>query len=736
MEIFCFFIGLLFFYTGHSLLPVLSVGLFIITPRWPVVFMGFSGLLVALLHQEAVKPSGLPETPVIQQAIVTGFIASIPIQSHYKTQFILHLKSINGQSANGLIQLAWYQHAEPVKAGQKWQFIVKLKKPRPYQNPGSERYDRTLSSRHIFWTGYIKGKNNQHLADKSNAYTWLKYRATLHQKLLDKTKDNPTAGILEALTLNTTTQISQEQWNLFRRTGTTHLFGVSGEHIALIFGFCFFVVKWLWSRIPYCCLLFPASAMASMTGFIAAIFYAMLAGFAPPVQRALVGCFFYTVYAIGKQRFTPWQTWRYALFFVLCLEPHAVFMQGFYFSFLAVACLLLTQQRWQLTGIKAKLALQLSCLLGLMPLTLYWYSYGSINGFIANFFAIPLVGLLIMPLALACLIFCTFDWASLLTQVLSWLVKCLYLGLGWVEHLAVFNITWPLTQISFVLALMAALLLWVLLPAKPFKPILLLCALCPLFPERTTIQPQEALINVLDVGQGLSILVRTARHVLLYDTGDRFYQGSDLGKLVILPYLKTQGIKSIDTIVISHPDKDHRGGLESIEKEIPVQTLLVNQPDEYPQGLPCHQQANWAWDGVDFRFFPIPKAFKNRNNTSCVLKITTPQSQILFTGDIEKDAEDYLIKTYGHELASDVLILPHHASKTSSSYPFLKTVAPHYAIASLGFDNRFHFPHAKTIQSLNALHITFYRTDECGMTQIKLPAIGLMKAPHCDAPTQ
>ncbi len=673
----------------------------------------------------------MPNAEFITHAVITGTVASIPIKKPNKTQFIFSLESVNTRPAQGLVQLAWYNHAPILHAGQHWRLTTKLKKPRNYHNPGSDNYERTLSSKHVYWTGYIQNQNNHQVYNKDSSFFWESFREAIQQQLTKIAPDTPTAGILEALTINTTSCISQDQWELFRRTGTTHLFGISGEHIALISGIFFFIIKWLWTRCERCCLRIPAPYVASIGGLLAALFYAILAGFAPPVQRALIGCLFYTLYYLGKQRFSPWQIWRYALLGVLIFEPHAVFMQGFYFSFLAVACLLLTQQRWQLKGYRAKLALQLSCLIGLMPLTLYWYSYGSLNGFIANLFAIPLVGLLIMPLALLTLICCSFPWVWMLTTPLSWLVGILYKGLTFTEQLAIINIVWPIPHLLDALALLAGLLLLIVLPAKPFRIIALLLILLPWFPEKPKIRQGEVLIRILDVGQGLAISVQTADHILLYDTGDQFYQGSDLGQMVILPYLKHIGVTHLDAIVISHPDKDHRGGLNSIESALPVTKLLVNDPDFYHRGISCHEFADWQWDGIDFHFFHNTKDFKNRNNTSCVLQISAGTHRILFTGDIEKDAEDFMVQTYGENLASDVIVLPHHGSKTSSSYRFLAEINPKHAIASLGFDNRFHFPHQKTLNTLALQNIHFYRTDECGMTEVKLTATHEVKKPAC-----
>lgn len=719
--------GVLYGFTYTVYLPIITLLLFFIIPRYLILISFILGLLFTYIHQHLVAPQNMPDTAVLPIAQISGRIVSIPSQTANKTQFIFAIEQLNQNPVHALVLLNWYNNRLPVQAGQHWHFSVKLKKPRNFQNPGSFDYAAALAAKHIYWTGYILAKNNYPL--KQTKFDWLSLREHLANQLYKLAPDEPTSGILEALTLNTTTHISQQQWDLFRRTGTTHLFGISGEHIALISGLIFALFHWLMTRCPSCCLRIPAVFIASAASVTAAFLYAFLAGFEPPVQRALIGCIFYSLYCLGRQRFSSWQIWRYALFAVVCIEPHAVFKQGFYFSFLAVACLLLTQQRWRLKGYKATLALQASCLLGLMPLTLYWYSYGSINGFLANLFAIPLVGLLIVPLALLLLCLCHYSWSWLLMKPLSMLVILLNKGLLLVEHLSMVNFTWPLTSIECACALMASLLMGLTLPTKPFKTIALLWLLIPFIPHRPLLKSGEARIHVLDVGQGLAVSIQTTNHVLLYDTGDSFFSGSDLGKLVVVPYFTALGIKKIDRLVISHPDKDHRGGFPSIEKEVPIKQLLVNDPNYYKRGFNCHNQPQWQWDGVQFRFFPIKISAKDRNNSCCVLQIKTSQGSLLLPGDIERKAENYLIKQYGAQLKSQVLILPHHGSKTSSSIEFLKTVAPQYAIASLGFDNRFGFPHQQTVSSLKNLAIDFYRTDESGMIGVLLNGDGVVINP-------
>lgn len=731
MEIFCFLIGILFAYTHSFYLLLALCSLFFITPKHTLLLLFIMGVFIALIHEYWVSPKGFPDLAFIQQAQLTGSIVSIPQQSRNKTQFTFAVEQINGKPVQGLVQLSWYTKAPVLHAGQIWQLNTKIKHPRNFANPGSSDYVGTLHTRHIDWTGYVRTTNNQLIAEQQPHFNWLTLRERLAKNLTALAPNQQTAGVNEALTLNLTTHISQEDWDLFRRTGTTHLFGISGEHIALVSGLTYVLIRWLWSLSTRCCLMAPAGAVGAIGGLLLSLLYAFLAGFAPPVQRALLGCFFYTLYCLGKKKYTPWQVWRYALFAVLCLEPHAVFMQGFYFSFMAVLCLLLTQKRWPFKGYKQTLALQLSCLIGLMPLTLHWFSYGSLNGFIANLFAIPLVGFLIVPLALFTMVCASFSWSSWLMYLLSSLISLLFKGLIWTEQLDSINITASIHSVFLVFCATAALLVYVLLPVKPFQYFALLWLFCPLFPPRVVVPQGEVWMQVLDVGQGLAIVLRTKDHVLLYDTGDSFFQGSDMGAMVILPFLKYMGIKQIDKIIISHPDKDHRGGLKSVQKGIRVDQLLVNDPHYYHHALNCHHYGSWKWNGVSFRFLPIHDFFKDKNNTSCVLQIDNDHGRILLVGDIEKSAEDYLVRTYGNQLASEVLIVPHHGSKTSSSYRFLLEVAPRYAIASLGFDNRFHFPHEKTLASMKALGIPFYRTDACGMVEVKLTQKGLIKKPEC-----
>ncbi len=729
MEIFSILAGLLYAYTGHVYL-VISIVLQAFVFKKPRYLAGFIlAAAYAFVHQWWVLPALSVEKQVLKQADIHGRIISIPAKTSYKTQFYFQLDTLDGKKANALLLLSWYNNAPALAVGQVWQLKVKMKKARNLNNPGGFDYVQWLKARHVLWTGYVKTGPHHHLIKHSEGSHLLRLRERLAQHLAQLSPDLQVAGILKALSLGLTDGIDPGLWDLFRRTGTTHLRVISGAHIGLIAGLVFWLFKWLWTRSVYCCLRLPAVRAASLAGFIGALLYALIAGFAVPAQRAMIAIAFFTLHCWGSKKYSGWQGWRYAVLAVVIFEPHAVLMPGFYLSFMAVAVMMLVGQRWHMTGLRQMLLMQAACLIGLLPLSLFWFSYTSIIGFIANLFAIPLVGFCIVPMAMMSLLCIHSRFVIYLMKPLSSLVYLLLKLLSLVDLLSVINISVSFSQLILTLGMMLVLLLFVLLPVRTFQWAALMIGMSVFFPSWDSVKAQEAIIEILDVGQGLSVVVRTKNHRLIYDTGDKFYQGSDMAQLAILPFLSAKGIKRIDKLIISHPDKDHRGGMLSLEAGTIVSELIVDSPPYYHRGRACHSYPAWRWDGIDFRFFPIKKRLKGKNNHSCVLQISRGKSRVLLAGDIEKSAETYLIKRYGSQLQSSVLLIPHHGSKTSSSADFLKTVQPRYAIASLGFDNRFHFPHQTVVALYSKLGIPVYLTRDCGMVTIHLSDQD--KAPVC-----
>lgn len=690
------------------------------------------GLSWSACHDAYISSYAMPKESVIQHALLTGTVSSIPAINTSKTQFTFDLKSLNNKPVRARVLLSCYDTCPRLKAGQIWQLQAKLKKPQNLGNPGGFNYVRSLKARHIEWVGYTQ-RDSFKYDGRATAIKQrlLEIRQDLSNNLSARSLGEKTAGILQALTVGLGSQINQDTWALFRRTGTTHLMVISGAHIGLVAGLTFGFLRRLWSCLGGLPLIIPAQRIASIGALLMAFIYSVLAGFGVPAQRALVVCFFMLLRHMGGPCFTVWQAWRYALFSVLVFEPHSVMMSGFYLSFGAVGILISINQLTSQQGILKALWLQLGCLIGLMPLTIFLFSYGSINSFFANLLAIPWVGFVIIPLALFAVFWGSITSVTWITSILKPAVNLLLSYLHWIDGFSVININASLTSLLMPLSIILGLTLLVILPKIRFLLLSIILIFPAVFIKYEKPRWGEAYIDVLDVAQGLSVVVRTAQHVLVYDTGIKFYRGGDMGELALIPYLKTLDIKALDTVVISHPDLDHRGGLASLEKAYAIKNFLVDDPNFYHRGNSCHDYPDWVWDGVTFRFFPMPLASRKKNNHSCILQISNSTGQVLLTGDVERSGERYLVEHYGDALKSSILLVPHHGSKSSSSELFVKQVKPIAAIASYGFDNRYHFPHAQAMKIYDTHKIPVYSTENCGFIQAGLKRRGLPRQPKC-----
>lgn len=727
MEILCFFAGIAFAIANRFYSVVFLFILLFFRPKFSYLISFLVAALFASLHVWWTTDKNMPHEEVIKRAHIKGYIASIPSVTPVKTQFQFEAVELNGKTVKAHLLLSCYDHCPSLKAGQYWQLSAKIKRPRNLGNPGGFDYVSWLKARHITWTGYVKRGSFKLLEAPRTRFPLLKLREALGQHLQEINPDEQSLGILQALTLGISNHIDKGMWDLFRRTGTTHLMVISGAHIGLVAGLTYVLIKGLWCRFNWLCVRWPAPRPASLVALFFAGIYALLAGFGIPAQRALIVCFFMLLRYFCSQRFSIWQAWRYALLTVLLFEPHSVLMPGFYLSFIAVAILLLTSQRIHLKGIRKTITIQLACMVGLMPLTLFLFSYGAVNGFVANLIAIPWVGFIIIPLALLTTFLAKWTVIPGSLQILHFSITTLLSYLHWVDSFARINLNLTLNHLLSPIAFMVALGVIVLLPSARLLPVALSLMIAAMFPAYETVKSGDASVDVVDVGQGLAVLVRTANHVLVYDTGVKFYRGGDMGKLALIPYLTTLGVKAIDKVVISHFDLDHRGGLSSLEQQYSIGELIVDRPHYYRRGTSCHRYPSWEWDGVTFQFFPIKKRLKGKNNHSCVLQIASKNGKMLLTGDIEKKAEQYLVEKFGSLLQSSVLLVPHHSSKTSSSQDFLEQVSPRFAVSSYGFDNRYHFPHASIKNRYLKKKIPVYNTADSGLVRVLLSKGGDIK---------
>jgi competence protein ComEC len=596
------------------------------------------------------------------------------------------------------------------------QLTVKLKRIRGFHNPGSFDKESHYRAKHILWQATLFPGHEVQIS-KENMNNVLNLRAKIADKLEEKLGQNRITGMIEAMTLGLSTYLTDDEWNLFRRTGTTHLMVIAGTHIGFVTGIVFLLSRKIFQNMPVLIQFIPAQRLSAFIACMVTVSYLLISGIEVPAQRSSIGALVGMMRYFIDRRFTAIQGWHWGLWGVLLFEPHVVLHTGFYLSFIAVYILIVITKRYPLHSFWHPFLLQISCMIGLMPLTLYWFNYAAINGFVANIIAIPVVAWGIVPLSLLAILCMQLFDMHLLLWPLQKICELLYDYLAYVDKWDTWNITQTFNSIFYPIAWCLIILLWVLWPIQIYRWVGCLLAILISFPKYMTIHDGDLKIDILDVGQGLSVVLRTSAHTLIYDTGMAFFPKGDMGQSVIIPYINNQGIKHIDAVVISHPDLDHRGGLNSLMKNIPVKKLWVNDPDYYHMGSNCHYSKEWEWDGLIFKFIPILYPFSDRNNTSCVLQVLSKDRKgiVLLPGDIEKPAESYLVNQYGDTLQSRLLVPAHHGSKTSTSINFLKKISPDYAVLSYGFMNRYHFPSLTTLQSLSQNNTIIYNTVQDGM---------------------
>jgi competence protein ComEC len=247
--------------------------------------------------------------------------------------------------------------------------------------------------------------------------------------------------------------------------------------------------------------------------------------------------------------------------------------------------------------------------------------------------------------------------------------------------------------------------------------------------------PGEAWITTLDVGQGLAVVVRTATRTLLYDAGPAYGPEADSGGRVVVPLLRGAGIERLDMMVLSHEDTDHLGGALTVLETFEVRALASSLPPAHalnalvPEAARCAAGARWDWDGVRFEFLHPPPGWEvaRRNNQSCVLRVQTAGGSMLLTGDIERLAEGNLL---GKALKADVLLVPHHGSRTSSSEAFIEAVAPRWAVVTAGYRNRFGHPTREVLARYEQAGVRVLRTDLDGATEIILKQDSVLVNPE------
>ncbi len=698
-----------------SALPlVILAGLLLLPSRWRVIGCFLCGLGWACLSAHWALSDRLPAALDGRTFWLEGRVTGLPDVRGGVVRFELTDISSRHEGLPPRMRLAWY--GGPVmQAGERWRLAAKLKRPRGLVNPQPFDYEAWLLARRIGASGTVKAGERTGLAVGG-----LGARDQLRQRLLAVDAQGR-SGAIVALVVGDDSGLSTADWRILQDTGTVHLMVISGQHVGMLAGLLYGLVALLarWGFWPQRIAWLPCACGAALAS---ALVYGWLAGFDVPVQRALIMVALVLLWRLRFRHLGVCLPLLIALDGVLLLDPLVVLRSGFWLSFLAVALLAYIFRGrlgrwggWQTLG-----RAQWGMAIGLLPFLLILGLPVSLSGPVANLFAVPLVSVLIVPLSL---MGTALLWLPGVGEALLWLagglLVCLFDALRW---LAGWQAAWlPASLPLWAWSLVTLGTLLILAPAGlPLRALGLVLLAPLLFPPVSKPPTGQADVWILDVGQGLAVLVRTQEHALLYDAGPR-YGDFDIGERVVSPSLRTLGTAGLDLMVLSHADSDHAGGAAAILRQMPVARVLSGEPERLPASLgaeACPSGLHWEWDHVGFTLWRWSQA-RNGNQSSCVLMVEANGERLLLTGDIDVPAEQALLAS-GMPLKVRWLLLPHHGSHSSSSEAFIEAAGAEGALVSRSLHNAFGHPHPDVVRRIEASGAQLYDTAEQGALQIRL----------------
>jgi len=681
-----------------------------------------------------------------QSLLVTGRLSSLPqaVAQGQRFEFrIEQAERADGADAGPVrlpdrVQLGWRAYpgqapVPPLRVGDRWQFVVRLAQPHGLANPHGFDREAWLWEQGIGATGHVRNSRAEvpprHLgASGWHPVEWLRQR--VGERIARQVGDPRSAGVLAALAVGDQGAIERSDWALFRATGIAHLVSISGLHVTLFAWLAAQLVGAWWRRLggawPGMLLAVPAPVAAGLGGVALAAAYALLAGWGVPAQRTVAMLALVVGLRLAGRRW-PWPAvWLAAMVLVLLADPWSLRQPGFWLSFVAVALLFagdagkparrgdniqsVPSRGW--AAASDLLRVQLRLTLALAPLSLLLFGQVSLVGLLANLLAVPWVTLVVTPLSLAgVLVPVAWDLGAGAVQVLVQVLEALAV---W-PFATVYRAIPPLPLALAGLA--GASLLVLRLPwVARLAGLALLWPVLAWSPSRPAVGEFELL--AMDVGQGSAVLLRTAGHTLLYDTGPRYSPQSDAGDLVVVPLLRALG-ESPDAVIVSHRDSDHAGGATAVRAAFAGARWLSSVPG--PVAERCVAGQRWTWDGVDFEVLhPLPEHYgpdgQGRlpsNAMSCVLRVDNGRQSAWLSGDLDAERETRLALARPG-LRASVLLAPHHGSRSSSSPVLLNTLRPQTVLVQAGHRNAFGHPAPEVLDRYRARGLRWAATPDCG----------------------
>jgi competence protein ComEC len=667
-----------------------------------------AGLALFALHAQHVIGHRLSPRFEGDSMLTTLQVVDFPRRRGGTISFVA--RPVDDSRVPARVRVSWYETAERPQIGDIWQFEVRLRRPRGTSNPGVFDYEAWLFRERIGATGYIvNGPRNQRLQVETGGLV-SRLRQRIAWRLESVIDDKDTAAVAVAISVGARHGITAEQWLHYAQSGTSHLMAISGLHVGLAATSAWFLV------LAVCAVLRLGGnhlKLAWLASLMVAGGYACLSGFAVPARRASLMLLLLVIAFLWSREPRPFAILAAACLLVTVFDPLATLAPGFQLSFAAVLLLLWFAQRRAMEparsriarmghGAKQLAAVQVFLLFGLLPLTVTNFARVSFVAPAVNFVAVPLFSVVTVPFALAGLSLdgplaiagdAALRIAAASIELLHWLIeRALAIPGGAVTTATIDPVA------GLYLLLVSA---WALLPQGWLGRNVALLATLALVSDRVEGPPEACVdVHMLDVGQGLAVVVRTRQRTLLYDTGARFPGGADMATRVVLPYLSTRRITRLDRLVVSHSDIDHSGGTARVLSALDVSKVLAGEPDELAGGtaVACRRGEAWRWDGVGFRVLHPPGGGRHiGNDASCVILVEAGDARLLLTGDIESGVEGVLVRS-GLPGPVDIITVPHHGSPTSSSAVFIRSVSAQTALVSAGYRNRWGLPRPEVVQ--------------------------------------
>ena len=595
-------------------------------------------------------------------------------------------------------RVTWYDPPDVPVIGDIWELELRLKRPRGNSNPGVFSLENWMFRENLHAAGYVVPGIRNRLVESGSLSRVEAYRRDFVTHAREK--GGTSAAVLAAIGVGARHLISREQWDRYAKTGTSHLMAISGLHIGLAAAGSFAAIALL-SGI--CRLRGNHLDHAIIAAAVIAATYALISGFAVPSQRATIMLGLAGVAFVCRRRAEPGRILAQVALLLFVTDPVSLMTPGFGLSFGAVALLLWFARSYRRRNadvrIRGVVAMQLVLLLGLMPFTVLTFHRIAITAPVVNLLTVPVFSFVTVPLTLA----------SMIIRPVWQAAADLFLHLG---AMSIRGIEWliaqfaalPIADISVagldgpdttILCFVFLPVIWVVLPQGWPGRWLAALGVIALLLHKPTPPPHGCFdADVLDVGQGLAVVVQSRRSALVFDTGRSYRGGGSAAEQLVLPFMRYRGMHSIDRLVVSHADDDHAGGVRTLLRHLNVGRILAGEAikDVDQAVVDCRAGQTWKADGIEFSFMhPGTGKVFSGNDGSCVLVVSAGSHHLVLTGDIEIAAELQVLHRYPFEAAS-VVVIPHHGSLTSSSPPFVNRLKPIYALASAAYANRWGFP--------------------------------------------